>query len=224
MKQVNYKGTAREIWDSIKDTFGDSSTWDDGKFKEGEPKKEAHECVKHDHNLVIVEDCSTSWSSDNDDDRSTTSSLDKVDDDATSVASDDATPCTLDGDDGSCSSHDEDATTSSPTTSPHCFMSQGDTKVSNDNVVDHYSCVELISRLSRALENEMAKTSKLENENSFLKNTCEQQKHLLYVISCSCEELKLAHKELSVAYDNLVQDHAFLTKELSNEKSKTSES
>ena len=37
---------------------------------------------------------------------------------------------------GSCSSHDCDATTSSPS-SPHCFMSQGDTKVSNANVVDH---------------------------------------------------------------------------------------
>ena len=46
---------------------------------------EAHECVEHDHNLVIVEDCSTSWSSDDDDDRSTISSLDKVDDDATSL-------------------------------------------------------------------------------------------------------------------------------------------
>ena len=62
------------------------------------------------------------------------------------------------------------------------------------------------------------------NENSFIKNTCEQQKHLLYVTTCSHEELKLAHEELSVAHDNLVQDHTFLTKELSNEKSKTSES
>jgi hypothetical protein len=34
----------------------------------------------------------------------------------------------------------------------------------------------------------------------------------------------LAHEELSVAHDNLVQDHGFLTKELSNEKSKISES
>jgi hypothetical protein len=34
----------------------------------------------------------------------------------------------------------------------------------------------------------------------------------------------LAHEELSVAHDNLEQDHAFLTKELSNEKIKTSES
>ena len=58
-----------------------------------------------------------------DDDRSTTSSLDKIDD-ATSVAHEDSTSSTLDGDlddEGSCSSHDDDATTSSPTT-PHCFM------------------------------------------------------------------------------------------------------
>ena len=78
MKRINYVGTAREIWESIKHTFGDFSMWDDGKFKEDEPKEKVHECVKHDHNLVIVEDCSTSWSSD-DDDQSTTSSLDKID-------------------------------------------------------------------------------------------------------------------------------------------------
>ena len=70
----------------------------------------------------------------------------------------------------------------------------------------------------------MAKTKKLKNENSFLKDTCEQQKHLLYVISCSHEEPKLTHEELSVAHDNLVQDHAFLTKELSNKNFETSES
>ena len=137
-----------------------------------------HECVEHDHNLVTMEDCSTSWSSD-DDDRSTTSSLDKIDD-ATSVANDDATPCTLDGyDDGSCP--DDIATTSSPT-SPHCFMSQGDTKVLNNNVVDHVdSYDELVSRLARmtvSLENEKAKTLKLENENSFQKNSCEEHKKL----------------------------------------------
>ena len=76
----------------------------------------------------------------------------------------------------------------------------------------------------KALEKEMAKTEKLKNENSFLENTCEQQKRLLYVTTCSHEELKLTHEELSVAHDNLVQDHAFLTKELSNGKAKTSES
>ena len=146
-----------------------SSTWDDGKFKkEDEPKKEVHECVEHDHDLVIVKDCSTSWSSDDDDDRSTTSSLDKVDDDATSVASDDATPCTLDRDDnGSCSSHDDDATTS-PSTTPHCLMTQGDTKVTNDNVVDHVDSYDkLVSRLASmtmSLENEKAKTINWKNK------------------------------------------------------------
>ena len=207
MKQVNIKGTAREIWESIKETFGDSSTWDDGKFKkEDEPKKEVHECVEHKHNLVIVKDCSTSWSSD-DDDRSTTSSLDKIDDDdASSDANDGATPCTLDGD-GDGSYLDDITTTSSPT-SPHCFMSQGDTKVSNANVVDHVDSydelVSILASMTMSLENEKAKTMKLENENTFLKNTCEQQKYLVYVISCSHEELKLNHEELSVAHDNMV--------------------
>jgi len=126
-------------------------------------KEEAHECVEHDHNLVIVEDCSTLWSSD---DQSTTSSLDKVDDDASSDANDDATPCTLDGDDD-CSCPDDIATTSSPTPL-HCLMSQGDTKVSSCNVIGHDSYDELVGRLASmniALENEMAKTSKLESEN-----------------------------------------------------------
>ena len=103
---MDCKGTTRELWESIKHTFGDSSTWDDGKFKkEDEPKEDAHECVEHDHNSVIVEDCSTSWSSDDNDDHSTTSSLDKVDEDTTSDANDDATPCTL-VDDGSCSGYE----------------------------------------------------------------------------------------------------------------------
>ena len=120
-----------------------------------------------------MEDCSTSWSSDNDDD-ATTKSLDKIDGDATSDANDDATPCTLDDDnDGSCSGYENDVSSSSPTT-PHCFMSQGDTKVSNDNVVDHVDLYdELVSRLASmtmSLENKKAKTLKLKNKNSFLKN------------------------------------------------------
>ena len=53
--------SAHEMWLALQAFYGDSSTWDDGKFKkEDEPKKEAHECVEHDHNLVIVKDCSTS--------------------------------------------------------------------------------------------------------------------------------------------------------------------
>jgi hypothetical protein len=118
--KVNHKGTAHELWESIKHTFSDSSTWDDGKFKnEDEPKEDANECVEHDHNLMIVKDCSTSWSSDGDDDTAT-SSLDKIDDDASSDTNDDATPCILDSDDdGSCLDHIAITSTS---TTPHCFM------------------------------------------------------------------------------------------------------
>ena len=31
------------------------------------PKVDAREDVEHDHNMVVVEDCSTSWSSDDED-------------------------------------------------------------------------------------------------------------------------------------------------------------
>jgi hypothetical protein len=122
-----------------------------------------------------VKDWSILWSSD-DDDRSTTNSLDKIDGDASSDAYDYPIPCTLDGDDSSCSDYERDASTISPT-SPHCFMSQGDAKVSNANVVDHVdSYDELVSRLASmimSLENEKAKTIKLKKENLFLKNSCE---------------------------------------------------
>ena len=142
--EIIYMKTAHDIWLYLNLIYGTVSNNDDDEA----PKEEAHECVEHCHNSVIVEDCSTSWSSD-DDDRSTTSSLDKIDDDASSDVLDDPTPCILDGDDGSCSSHDCNATTNSPTT-PHCFMSQGDTKVSNANVVDHVNSYdELVSRLAR---------------------------------------------------------------------------
>ncbi|OQU84847.1 hypothetical protein SORBI_3004G132350 [Sorghum bicolor] len=167
--RINSKGTAYEIWESIKHTFGDSSTWDDGKFKKEEPKVDIHEDVEHDHNMVVVEDCSTSWSSEDEDD-----------------------------------GYESDASTSS-STSPHSSMSHGDGKVSIGGVI--VDCddpnFELVCRLTKALRNEMAKTNKLKNENSFLKNTCEQQKHLLYVTTCSHEELKLVHEELCVAHDNL---------------------
>ncbi|OQU78981.1 hypothetical protein SORBI_3008G082250 [Sorghum bicolor] len=188
--RINSKGTAYEMWESIKHTFGDSSTWDDGKFKKEEPKVEIHEDVEHDHNKVVVEDCSTSWSSEDEDD-----------------------------------GYESDASTSSSTSSDSS-MSHGDGKVSIGGVI--VDCddpnFELVCRLTKALRNEMAKTNKLKNENSFLKTTCEQQKHLLYVTTCSHEELKLVHEELCVTHDNLIKDHAFLTKKISNEEIKTSES
>ncbi|KAG0543054.1 hypothetical protein BDA96_02G156800 [Sorghum bicolor] len=207
--------SAHEIWVFLNEKYGAKSKEDDV------PKVDANEDDEHDHNMVVVEDCSTSWSSDGDDD-ATTRSLDKDNDDATSDATNDATPCTLDGEDDG---YESDASTSSSTT-PHCFMSHGDTKVPIGGVI--VDCddpnFELVCRLSKALRNELAKTSKLDNENSFLKTTCEQQKHLLYVTTCSHEELKLAHEELCVAHDNLVKDHAFLTKKLFNKEIKTSES
>ena len=86
-------------------------------------------------------------------------------------------------------------------------MSQGDTNVPNANVIDLDSYEELLDRygcMIKALEKEMAKIEKLKNKNSFIKNTYEQQKHLLYVTTYSNEELKLAHEELSVAQHNLV--------------------
>ena len=150
-------------------------------------------------------------------DRSTTSSLDKVDDDATSVAHEDSTSSTLGGDlhDGSCSGHDCDATTS-PSTTLHCFMSQGDTKVSNGNVVDHIeSYDELVSRLASmtmSLENEKAKTLKLENENSSLKNSCEEHKKLLNAYKSSLDELKLNHETLLASHDELLEKQASLIK------------
>ncbi|KAG0537267.1 hypothetical protein BDA96_03G134100 [Sorghum bicolor] len=208
--------SAHEIWVFLNEKYGVISKED------VVPNVEAHEDVEHDHNTMVVEDCSTSWSSDGDND-ATTRSLDKDDDDATSDATDDATSCTLDDEDDG---YESDASTSSSTTSPHCFMSHGDTKVSIGDVI--IDCdgpnFELVCKLSKALRNELAKTNKLKNENSFLKTTCEQQKHLLYVTTCSHEELKLVHEELGVTHDNLVKDHAFLTKKISNKEIKTSES
>ena len=155
--------TAHEIWSYLNDKYGAASNDDEN---DDESMAVDHEDVEHDHNLLVVRDCSTSYSSDQDE-GTTIRSLEKLDDDALSVSSDDSTSSTLDGNgDGSCSV--DIATTSSFTTSPLCFMSQGDTKVSNCNVVDHVDTYdELVSRLASmtiSLENEKAKCLKLENE------------------------------------------------------------
>ncbi|KAG0537764.1 hypothetical protein BDA96_03G175900 [Sorghum bicolor] len=137
--------SAHEIWSYLNEKYGAINKEDD-----------------------VPKDCSTSWSSEDEDD-----------------------------------GYESDASTSSSTSS-HPSMSHGDGKVSIGGVI--VDCddpnFELVCRLTKALRNEMAKTSKLKNENSFLKTTCEQQKHLLYVTNCSHEELKLVHEELCVAHDN----------------------
>ena len=75
--------------------------------------------------------------------QSTTNSLDMINGDDASVANDDSTPSTLDDQVGSCM---DDIATSSSSPSPYCFMSQGDTKVLNCNVIDLDSYEELLSR------------------------------------------------------------------------------
>jgi hypothetical protein len=217
------KETAHEIWRYLNEKYGAASD-DHDDFK---AIQEIHEDGEHIHDMVVVEDCSTSWSSDDDDDdddQCTTSSLDMIDGDDSSAANDDPTPSTLDDQVGS---YMDDISTSSSSPSSHCFRSQGDTKVSNCNVIDPNSYNELLNRyasMNKLFEKVLAKTIKLEKENSFLKDTCEQQKHLLYVMSCSHEELKLTHEELSVAHENLVLDHALLSSKFSNKEIKTSES
>ena len=108
--------SAHEIWTYLIEKYEKVPNIDDDVSK-----LVAHEDVEHDYNSVIVEDCSTSWSSD-EDDLPTTRSLDKDDEGPTSsVAIDDATPSTLDDDDDACSGYESDASTSSSTSS-HCFM------------------------------------------------------------------------------------------------------
>jgi len=92
--------TAHEIWVFLNEKYGAISNDDDV------TKVEKDECLEHDHNTMVVEDCATSWSS-HDDDDSTTRSLDKDDDDG----------------------YESDAYTSSSTSS-HCFVSPGVGKVS----------------------------------------------------------------------------------------------
>ena len=210
-KEIMYMETAHDIWTYLDDIYGRISS----------------ENVEHIHNTVVVKDCFTSWSSD-DDERHTTSSLDN--DDCVGSNSSDANDGSISSildDYGDCSCSDDDIATTSPSITPHCFMSQGNKKVYNANVTNHsYSYDELVGILASmniALEIEKDKTRNLENENSFLKYSCEQQKHLLYVVTCSHEELKLSHEELSVAHENLIQEHAFLTNEISSKENKTSE-
>ena len=145
--------TAHEIWSYLNEIYGAAS--DDDKPKEG-----VHEDDEHIHDMVIVEDCSTSWTSDDDDDdQSTTNSLDMINGDDSSVTNNDSTPSTLDDQVGSCM---DDISTSSSSPSSHCFMSQGDTKASKCNVIDLNSYDELLSRyasLTKLFEEVLTKTT-----------------------------------------------------------------
>jgi len=101
----------------------------------------------------------------------------------------------------------DDIATASSSPSLYCLMSQGDIKVLNYYVIDLDAYDELLSRfasMTKLFEKELAKTTNLEKENYFLKDTCEQQNLLLHIMSYSHEELKLTYEELSVSHENLV--------------------
>ena len=89
-------------------------------------------------------------------------------------------------------------------------------------MVDHVNSYdELVSRLASmtmSLENEKAKTMKLENKNSFIKNSCEEHKHLLDVLKSSHGELKLTHEKLLASHEELLEQHAYLIKVLSKKR------
>ena len=64
---------------------------------------------------------------------------------------------------------------------------------------------------------------KLENENSFLKNSCEEHEKLPDAFKSSYDELKLNHETLLASHDELLEQHASLnkmfTKKLKNNES-----
>jgi hypothetical protein len=94
-------------------------------------------------------------------------------------------------------------------------------------MVDHVdSYDELVSRLASttmSLENKKAKTMKLENKNSFLKNSCEEHKHLLDVLKAS-HELTLTHEKLLVSHEELLEQHASLINAFSKKLKKNGSS
>ena len=79
-----------------------------------------------------------------------------------------------------------------------------------------------------SLENKKAKTMKLENKNSFLKNSCEEHKNLLDVLKSSHDELKLTHETLRASHEELLEQHVSLikafSKKLKNNESSSHES
>jgi hypothetical protein len=94
-------------------------------------------------------------------------------------------------------------------------------------VVDHVDAYnELVSKLASMiifLKNENAKTLKLENKNSFLKNSCEEHKHSFDVLKCLHGDLKLTHETLLISHEELLEQHVSLikvfTKKLKNNES-----
>ena len=64
---------------------------------------------------------------------------------------------------------------------------------------------------------------KLENENSFLRNSCEEHKHLLDVLKSS-HELKLTNETLLASHEELLEQYASLIKVFSKKLKKNESS
>ena len=60
----------------------------------------------------------------------------------------------------------------------------------------------------------------MENEKSFLKNSCEEHKHLLDVLKSSHGELKLTHEKLVASHEELLEQHTSLIKVFSKKLKK----
>jgi hypothetical protein len=72
-----------------------------------------------------------------------------------------------------------------------------------------------LASMTMSLENKKTKTLKLEKENLFLKNSCEDHKHLLDVFKSSHDELIVTHEKLFASHEELLEQHASLIKAFS---------
>jgi FtsZ-binding cell division protein ZapB len=136
--------------------------------------------------LVILDDCSTSSSS-NGDSYSISSSHDQIDNSFSYAHVDEFT---------------------SPSSSPHCLMAKGNTKVkfddSDDDNDDHEytydELVEMLKGMHKYVDKSEYEITTLKKENSSLKDLCEELKR-------SHEELEKSHENLKLSHENLSETH-----------------
>jgi hypothetical protein len=129
--------------------------------------------------LVILDDCSTSSSS-NGDSYSISSSHDQIDNSFSYAHVDEFT---------------------SPSSSPHCLMAKGNTKVkfddSDDDNDDHEytydELVEMLKGMHKYVDKSEYEITTLKKENSSLKDLC--------------EELEKSHENLKLSHENLSETH-----------------
>ena len=200
--------SAHEIWFHLNKKYGMTSNNIDGEYE----KMEDHEKIVNDdveliHDMRVVKECSISSSSD-EIEISTTSSLENNDDYSCSVANDDST---------------------SPSTSPHCHMSNDDTKVKLDSdVVAHAytydELVDVVKGMSLYVEEIETKMTNLEHENHNLRKSYDCSEHLLGKFVYKLVTLSLTHEILCLKHKKLKIDHKSLIESISKEETKIDES